>query len=54
MFVWDNYYFGLPPDDGDCTLSTVETTVTFAQAWRVYGWHKYGWLSGSSSTIPGY
>ncbi len=49
-----NDYLGLPEDDSDYILSTVETTATFAQAWRVYGWHKYSWLLGSSSTIPGY
>ncbi len=49
-----NDYFGLPPDDGDYVLSTVETTATYAQFWRVYGYHKYGWLFGPSSTIPGY
>jgi hypothetical protein len=48
-----NDYFGLPEDDTDFILSTVETTATFAQFWRVFGYHKHGWLLGSQSTIPG-
>ena len=49
-----NHYFNLPVDDEDFILSTIETTATYCQALRVYGWHKYGWLFGPSSTIPGY
>lgn len=49
-----NFYFNLPPDDGDHILSTVETTATFAQACRVYAYHRYGILIGDSSSIPGY
>ncbi len=48
-----NDYFGLPEDDGDYILSTVETTATFAQFWRVYGYHKYSWTFGPTGTIPG-
>lgn len=48
-----NDYFGLPEDDSDFILSTVETTATFAQFWRVFGYHKHGWLLGDVNTIPG-
>ncbi|MBX3016013.1 MAG: hypothetical protein KF832_31115 [Caldilineaceae bacterium] len=48
-----NDYFGLPEDDSDHILSTVETTATFSQAWRVYGRHKYGWTLGDTTNIPG-
>lgn len=49
-----NYWFNLPEDDEDFILSTIETTATYAQALRVYLWHKYRVLAGSSATIPGY
>jgi hypothetical protein len=48
-----NDYFGLPPDDSDYILSTVETTATFAQFWRTYGYHKYGYVTEPAGTIPG-
>lgn len=37
-----NYWLGLPLDDADWVASTVETTATFAQYWRVYMYYKYG------------
>lgn len=49
-----NHYLNLPPDDEDFILSTVETTATYCQAWRVYGYHKYMWQFGPLSTIPGH
>lgn len=48
-----NEYLNLPHDDEDFILSTIETTATYCQAMRTYGWHKYGWLYGPLSTIPG-
>ena len=41
------------PDDEDRILSTVETTATYAQAWRAYLYHKYDILAGNVATIPG-
>lgn len=49
-----NEYLNLPHDDEDFILSTIETTATYCQALRTYGYHKYGWLYGPSATIPGY
>lgn len=49
-----NNYFNLPEDDKDWILSTVETTATYAQAFRVYLFHKYGLLYGDPATMPGY
>ena len=49
-----NYWFNLPVDDDDFTLSTMETTATYAQALKVYLYHKYRVVFGASSTIPGY
>ena len=45
-----NNYFGLPSDDEEYVLSTVETRATYAQALRVWLYHKYGVLWGN---IPG-
>ena len=54
-FVRDliNKYFGLPFDDLDLILSTVEATATYAQAFRVYLYHKHGITLGIPNTIPG-
>ena len=54
-FVRDqiNKYFGLPFDDLDFLLSTVEATATYAQAFRVYLYYKYGRILGEGETIPG-
>lgn len=49
-----NFYFNLPHDDTDWMLSTVETTATYCQALRVYGYHKYAWQFGPLATIPGH
>lgn len=48
-----NEYFNLPHDDEDYMLSTVETTATYAQAWRTYLYYKHNVLSGTLATIPG-
>ncbi|HXF60882.1 MAG TPA: hypothetical protein VNK95_04655, partial [Caldilineaceae bacterium] len=48
-----NHYLNLPYDDTDWMLSTVETTATYCQALRTYGYHKYGWQFGPLATIPG-
>ena len=49
-----NHYFNLPIDDEDFTLTTMETTATYAQALRVYIWHKWRVLIGQAQSIPGY
>ncbi len=43
----------LPPDELDWPLSNVETTATYAQAFRVYLYHKYGVVLGDWRSIPG-
>ena len=43
----------LPPEDLDWPLSNVETTATYAQAFRVYLYHKYGVVLGDWTSIPG-
>ena len=48
-----NKLFDLPPDDLDYVLSTVEATATYAQAFRVYLYHKYGMVLGDWASIPG-
>jgi hypothetical protein len=49
-----NAFFNLPNDDEDWILSTVETTATYAQAWRAYLYHKFNILAGNVATIPGH
>lgn len=50
-----NELFNLPSDDEDYTLSTAETTATYAQAMRVWAYHKYGMVLGwDTATLPGY
>ena len=48
-----NEYLDLPLDDLDYVLSTVEATATYAQAFRVYLYHKYGVVLGDWRSIPG-
>ena len=48
-----NKLLDLPPDDLDYVLSTVEATATYAQAFRVYLYHKYGVVLGDWTSIPG-
>jgi hypothetical protein len=49
-----NDMFDLPDDDLDYIISTIETTATYAQAFRVYLYHKYGIQHGDWSTIPAF
>ena len=43
----------LPADDLGWILSNVESTATYAQAFRVYLYHKHGVLLGHWASIPG-